>query len=151
MADKIMKANGHIMQADWNQTDPLQMDYIHNKPEGVMTEQNVEDCVNSKIRKAMGNVVNLTETTISLTMVNNTEYCCLNPVESLVIEAFENDSEGVCSQWSIIFTPKENASIIVPETVKWAIVDPLFDGGKTYWLSFVAFGANYLGVWTVMY
>ncbi len=33
MADKIVKANGHIVQADWNQTDPLQMDYIHNKPE----------------------------------------------------------------------------------------------------------------------
>ena len=33
MADKILKANGHIMQADWAQTDPLQMDYIHNKPE----------------------------------------------------------------------------------------------------------------------
>jgi hypothetical protein len=32
MADKIKKAHGHIMQADWNQTDPLQMDYIHNKP-----------------------------------------------------------------------------------------------------------------------
>jgi hypothetical protein len=28
-----IKANGHIVQADWNQTDPLQMDYIHNKPE----------------------------------------------------------------------------------------------------------------------
>lgn len=32
MADKIKKAHGHIIQADWNQTDPLQMDYIHNKP-----------------------------------------------------------------------------------------------------------------------
>ena len=28
-----IKAHGHILQADWNQTDPLQMDYIHNKPE----------------------------------------------------------------------------------------------------------------------
>jgi hypothetical protein len=33
MADKVKKAHGHIIQADWNQTDPLQMDYIHNKPE----------------------------------------------------------------------------------------------------------------------
>ena len=32
MADKVKKAHGHIIQADWNQTDPLQMDYIHNKP-----------------------------------------------------------------------------------------------------------------------
>lgn len=33
MADKVKKAHGHIIQADWNQTDPLKMDYIHNKPE----------------------------------------------------------------------------------------------------------------------
>ena len=33
MPNKITKANGHIVQADWNQTDPLKMDYIHNKPD----------------------------------------------------------------------------------------------------------------------
>lgn len=32
-APRVTKANGHIVQADWNQTDPLKMDYIHNKPE----------------------------------------------------------------------------------------------------------------------
>lgn len=39
MADKVKKAHGHIVQADWNQTDPLQMDYIHNKPEIPSTEE----------------------------------------------------------------------------------------------------------------
>ena len=33
MAPRVKKAHGNIIQADWNQTDPLQMDYIHNKPE----------------------------------------------------------------------------------------------------------------------
>jgi hypothetical protein len=33
MAIKKLKANGHIVQADWGQTDPKKMDYIHNKPE----------------------------------------------------------------------------------------------------------------------
>ena len=33
MAIKKLKANGHIVQADWGQTDSRQMDYIHNKPE----------------------------------------------------------------------------------------------------------------------
>ena len=28
-----IKANGHIVQADWNQPNPLKMDYIQNKPE----------------------------------------------------------------------------------------------------------------------
>lgn len=33
MAIKRLKAHGHIVQPDWGQTDPRQMDYIHNKPE----------------------------------------------------------------------------------------------------------------------
>ena len=33
MVQKTTKANGHIVQADWLQTDPSKMDYIHNKPE----------------------------------------------------------------------------------------------------------------------
>ncbi len=38
MADKVKKAHGHIIQADWNQTDPLEMNYIHNKPENIATK-----------------------------------------------------------------------------------------------------------------
>ncbi len=33
MAIQRAKANGHIIQSDWNQTDPKKFDYIHNKPE----------------------------------------------------------------------------------------------------------------------
>jgi hypothetical protein len=29
------KAHGHILQADWDQPDPLHMSYIHNKPDVV--------------------------------------------------------------------------------------------------------------------
>jgi hypothetical protein len=32
MAIQRAKANGHIIQSDWNQTDPKKFDYIHNKP-----------------------------------------------------------------------------------------------------------------------
>ena len=32
---KKIKAHGHIVQVDWAQTDPLKMDYIHNKPDFV--------------------------------------------------------------------------------------------------------------------
>ena len=46
MPQKITKANGHIVQADWNQTNPLEMDYIHNKPDldnvGITEERVVE-------------------------------------------------------------------------------------------------------------
>ena len=47
MPNKIAKANGHIVQADWNQTDPLKMDYIHNKPENIITVDNINEHVNS--------------------------------------------------------------------------------------------------------
>ena len=42
MAIKKLKANGHIVQVDWNQQDSSQMDYIHNKPtipENIATEE----------------------------------------------------------------------------------------------------------------
>lgn len=42
-----IKAHGHIVQADWNQTDPLKMDYIHNKPENIITVDNINEHVSS--------------------------------------------------------------------------------------------------------
>lgn len=47
MEPKITKANGHIVQADWNQTNPLKMDYIHNKPENIITVDNINEHVSS--------------------------------------------------------------------------------------------------------
>lgn len=43
MADKILKANGHVTQVDWAQTDPLMMDYIHNKPTDLVTKTYVDE------------------------------------------------------------------------------------------------------------
>ena len=34
---KKIKAHGHIVQADWDQTDPLEMDFIQNKPTDLAT------------------------------------------------------------------------------------------------------------------
>ena len=45
MAQKITKANGHIVQADWLQTDPSKMDYIHNKPDAGLSEDQVVETV----------------------------------------------------------------------------------------------------------
>ena len=49
MANKITKAGGNIVQADWNQADPLKMDYIHNKPENIITTDNINDYASSII------------------------------------------------------------------------------------------------------
>lgn len=56
MLSKITKANGHIVQSDWNQTDPKQFDYIHNKPEipsidGLASEDFVDTQVNKLYKK----------------------------------------------------------------------------------------------------
>lgn len=49
---KLSKANGHIVQVDWNETEPTSFSYIHNKPEipsinGLATEAYVQDQINS--------------------------------------------------------------------------------------------------------
>ena len=56
MLSKRTKANGHIVQSDWNQTDPKQFDYIHNKPEipsidGLASEDFVDTQVNKLYKK----------------------------------------------------------------------------------------------------
>ena len=53
MANKITKAGGNIVQADWLQTDPSKMDYIHNKPDleniGGLTEEEVIEIINENL------------------------------------------------------------------------------------------------------
>lgn len=92
----------------------------------------------------------LTDTTITLTMNSHTEYQCSNPIASLTIEGFNSYKEGCSDQWSIVFTAADTISIDYPDTVKWALAEPIFDPNTTYWLSFIPFGGNYLGVWTVI-
>lgn len=90
------------------------------------------------------------ETEIILTMESNKEYRANNPVTALAIQSFVNGIPGVANQWSVIFTTGDTITIAHPETVKWAIATPVFEPNKTYWLSFVPYGTNYLGVWTVI-
>jgi hypothetical protein len=59
MAIKKLKANGHIVQADWSQTDPKKMDYIHNKPIAVdklnkyLTDTKKAVCTNLRYADSM--------------------------------------------------------------------------------------------------
>jgi hypothetical protein len=43
MANKIVKANGHIVQSDWAQDDSTKFDYIHNKPTKLSDFENDEN------------------------------------------------------------------------------------------------------------
>ena len=90
------------------------------------------------------------ETTKTLTMESNKEYRANNPVTSLSIQSFVDGIPGVADQWSVIFTTGDTVTVAYPETVKWAIAIPVFEANKTYWLSFIPFGTEYLGTWTVI-
>ena len=125
-----LKANGHIVQADWNQTDPLKMDYIQNKPEIVKAET-------------------LTGKSISLSMLSNIEYHCINPIEYLSIEGFIAGREGVADQWSIVFSTGNNISIEYDDVIIWAYAEPIWEANKYYWLSIIPLNNKYLGIWTV--
>jgi len=70
MADRVKKAHGHILQADWNQIDPLEMDYIHNKPD-------VSDVIKSSVQ-------NLSEDQKAQTRTN---------IGAVAIEEFNNSWE----------------------------------------------------------
>lgn len=53
---KLSKANGHIVQVDWNETDPKSFSYIHNKPDfeqltsDLATEEWVKGFLNDYIK-----------------------------------------------------------------------------------------------------
>jgi hypothetical protein len=111
-----------------------------------------EDLMDGNISVTGGTTVvvtKITDTTVELTLDNNTEYRCVNPVESLTINGFSPVADDVSALWSIIFTTADTIALNLPDSIIWAIADPVFEPSKTYWLSFVPFNSKYLGVWTV--
>lgn len=78
MAIKKIKANGHIIQSDWNQTDPKKFDYIHNKPE----IPDISDVIKSSAQ-------NLSETQKAQARVNINAIA----VDTTAIEDFNNSWE----------------------------------------------------------
>lgn len=94
------------------------------------------------------NVSVVGETEVVLTLDHNIEYQCVNPLTTLTIEGFTSAVEGKVSMWAIQFTAGDGITVAMPETVKWAVADPVFTAGVTYWLNFVPLvDGNILGVW----
>lgn len=85
---------------------------------------------------------------LSLTLANNTETRCADPVTSLTIQGFAAGDEGRAEQWGIVFTAGNTITVTVPDTLIWAIAEPIFTAGATYWLSVVPLTSKYLAVWT---
>lgn len=81
-------------------------------------------------------------------LVNNTEYR-IGTVSALTVNGFGAGETGYAELWSVIFTADTGITVSVPASVVWAVATPVFEAGKTYWLSFTPMGSGYLGVWSV--
>ena len=87
-------------------------------------------------------------TEVTLTMDHNVEYQCSEAVTALTIQGFTPAEDGKVSMWAIQFTAGEGITVTVPDTVKWAVAEPVFTAGVTYWLTFVPLiTGDILGVW----
>lgn len=84
---------------------------------------------------------------LALTLANNTEYRCADPVTSLTINGFASGPAGKSEMWSIVFTAGEAITVTVPDTVVWAVAEPVFTAGSTYWITWTPMGDKYLAVW----
>lgn len=91
--------------------------------------------------------VSVSGSTISLVMENNTEYWCTDPVENLVISSFASGPAGYTELWAIQFTADDSIAVTLPDGVIWAVAEPVFTPGNSYWMTWVPFGEHYLGVW----
>lgn len=85
---------------------------------------------------------------VALTLANNTEYRCADPVTSLTVSGFAAGPEGKVELWSIQFTAGEAVTVTVPDSVVWAVAEPVFAAGSAYWITWTPMGDKYLAVWT---
>lgn len=82
-------------------------------------------------------------------LVNNTEYR-LGTISALTINGFADGPEGFVEDWAVVFTADTGIAVTLPNTITWSVATPVFEAGKTYYLSFVHIGNGYIGVWGVM-
>lgn len=94
-------------------------------------------------------VVEVSGAELALTLANNTEVRCADPVTALTIDGFAAGDEGRVEQWGLVFTASEDGvTVTVPDSLVWAVAEPVFTAGATYWLSVVPLGNKYLAAWT---
>ena len=83
----------------------------------------------------------------------NEEVRITSPAHSVIIDSFlPFDEMGFAESWSISFTATNNPegeppTVTLPTSVEWAVAEPVFTAGYTYYLSFIPFGEKILGVW----
>nr|DAE05921.1 MAG TPA: nucleoid-associated protein [Siphoviridae sp. ctwDU14] len=93
------------------------------------------------------NVETLAGTEQSLELAHNVEYRCVDALTSLTVTGFGAPPAGKAALYSIQFTAGEGIAVTVPGTVIWAMAEPVFTAGCTYWLTMTELGDKYLAVW----
>lgn len=96
---------------------------------------------------ALVDVASLTGSEVSLVLANNVEYRCADPVTNLEITGFARGIAGKSEMWGIVFAAGETITVAVPESVVWAVAEPVFTAGSTYWITWTPIGDKYLAVW----
>lgn len=85
----------------------------------------------------------------ALTLANNTDYRCTEPVTHLTVTGFVADPAGRSEVWGIHFVAGDSITVALPETVVWNYnATPVFTPGSEYWLLFTTMlNGKILGVW----
>ena len=91
--------------------------------------------------------ISLTGTIVCVAMENNVEYWCYDPVTALTVSGFTSGDAGRAELWAIQFTAGETIEVNLPDGVIWAVAEPVFTPGSSYWITWTPFGDHYLGVW----
>ena len=82
-----------------------------------------------------------------------------SPSSYLGLAGFMRNTESPGNDmWSVVLTAGENITVVIPDCVEWAVAEPVFTAGYTYYLSFIplvdksaesdaVFKGTLLGVW----
>lgn len=87
-----------------------------------------------------------------------TELRFTEPVTYLLLDFKRNAENNNNDMWALTFTAGEGISVALPNTIEWAVAEPVFTAGYTYYLSFVPlvdegvdeygnFNGKILGIW----
>lgn len=95
------------------------------------------------------NVETLVGAKQSIELAYNVEYRCADALTALTITGFGAPTEsGKAALYSIVFTASaDGVTVTLPDTIVWAVAEPVFTAGYAYWITWTELGDKYLAVW----
>lgn len=93
------------------------------------------------------NVETLAGAEQSLELAHNVEYRCADALTSLTVTGFGAPETGKAALYGIQFVAGDGITVTLPDTVIWAVAEPVWTAGSTYWLTMTELVDKYLAVW----